>query len=306
MTRVAICGGDELRAACEVLGLEPATSAPRLVLVDLRVPGAAVAAASFAADIPRILVATSEQATWLRSLGGDLTSIASSADAAAIGPLVARCLPQPVRQRTRIVTVSAARGGAGRTLCAANLARRLAEHGTVLALDATGSGALGWWLGVEARPWSELETLAGELRAEHLELVATPVTPRLSVLGGPPLVPSPAMLGMTIAAARELADLVIVDAPVLADERARVAVARSDRVLVLGYADPASHAALVAADVPASSWLIGAQGPIEGAFRDLPRDEGPIADALSERGAVGGALGRAYDDLAEILAIDAA
>lgn len=281
-------------------------SALRLVLVDLRVPAAAEAAAAFAADIPRIIIATSEQAAWLRSLGGDHTPIALSAEPAVIGPLVARCLPHRVRQRTRIATVTAARGGAGRTLCAANLARRMAEHGTVVAIDATGSGALGWWLRVEARPWSELEALAGELRAEHVELVATPVEPRLSVVGGPPLVPSPEVLGLTIDAARELADLVIVDAPVLADERARVALARSDRVLVLGYADPASRAALVAADVPANAWLIGAQGPIEGAFRDLPRDEGPIADALSERGAVGGALGRAYDDLAEILGIDAA
>ncbi|MEA2661391.1 MAG: hypothetical protein QOH08_963 [Chloroflexota bacterium] len=306
MTRVAICGGDELRAACEVLGLEPTTLAPRAVLVDLRIAGAAAAAAGFAADIPRIVVATSEQATWLRSLGGDHTPIAQSADAAVIGPLVARCLPHPARQRTRVITVTAARGGTGRTLCVANLARRIAEHTTVLAVDATGSGSLGWWLGVEARSWSELDALAGELRAEHLQLVATSVRPRLSVAGGPPVVPSAALLGMAIAAARELADLVIVDAPVLADERARAAAARSDRVLVLGYADPASLSALIAADVPSGAWLIGAQGPIAGAFRDLPRDERSISDALRARDAVDGQLGRSYDDLAELLAIDAA
>jgi len=41
------------------------------------------------------------------------------------------------------------------------------------------------------------------------------------------------------------------------------------------------------------------------AFRALPRDEAAIGAALSGRRAAGGALGRAYDELAELIALDA-
>ena len=305
MTPVAICGGEELRAACEILGLEPATGVPRLVLVDLRWPGAALDASAFAAEIPRIVVATEEQAASLAALGAERIRVAASADPAILGPLVARSLPAPVRERTRIVTLTAARGGTGRTMCAAALARRLAADRTVMAIDATGTGALGWWLGAAPRSWSELEALVGELRDEHVELVATAVAPRLSLVGGPPAMPSGAVLESTISAARSLADVVLVDAPLLSDERARLAAARSDRVLVFSYGDPASRAALAETELPAGAWVVGSQAPVDDAFRVLPRDEGAVAAALSARRPIGGALGRAYDELSELLAIDA-
>ncbi|HEY8758196.1 MAG TPA: hypothetical protein VIN74_06840, partial [Candidatus Limnocylindria bacterium] len=146
MTAVAICGGAELRTACEVLGLEDTGSRPRLVLVDLRVADAARAAAAFEAQIPRVVIGTPDQTGLLAALGDDRVLVASSTDPAVLGPLVVRALPRVVRDRTRVVTVTAARGGTGRTLCAANLARRLARDRTVMAIDATGSGALGWWL----------------------------------------------------------------------------------------------------------------------------------------------------------------
>jgi hypothetical protein len=60
--------------------------------------------------------------------------------------------------------------------------------------------------------------------------------------------------------------------------------------------------------VPAGAWIIGSQcqaDPPVDAFRVLPRDERAIADALATQGRAGGALGRAYDELAELLAIDA-
>lgn len=304
MTRVAICGDDDLRTACEILGLEVSPS-PRLVLVDLRCAGAAEQAAAHPPAIPRILIATAEQRACLAALGANATAVVDSADPAAIGPLVAQLLPQPARDRTRVVTVTAARGGVGRTLCVANLARRLAESGTVIAIDATGTGALGWWLGVDPRPWAELEVVSSELRPEHVELVATSVAPRLSVVGGAPTAPSLDALDGTIKGARSLADIVVIDAPLLGDERGRTCVGRSDRVLVLSYADPASMAALAAADVPESAWLIGSQAEIQGAFRVLPRDEPAIGEMLDRRGPVSGAIGRAYDELAELLAIDA-
>ena len=304
MIRVAICGGEELRSSCVALGLEE-SSAPRIVLADLRCPGAAEQAASYPPALPRILIAMPEQATCLAALGATTSRLIASADPASIGPLIAELAPNPARERTRVITLTAARGGVGRTLCAANLARRLAGVGSVLALDATGTGALAWWLGVEARPWSELEVLSAELRAEHVELVATPVASRLSLIGGAPAVPSLEALIATINVARTLVDLVVVDAPPLADHRAQASAARSDRVLVLSYADPASTAALGAAVLPESAWLIGSQATIAGAFRVLPRDERAIGDALERRGPIGGVIGRAYDELAELLAIDA-
>ena len=147
MTAVAICGGAELRSACDVLGLEEGDSRPRLVLVDLRVEDAARAAAAFEPQIPRIVIGAPEQNALFAALGDDRLLVATSADPAVIGPLVARALPRAARDRTRVLTVTAARGGTGRTLCAANLARRLAGDQSVLAIDGTGTGALGWWLG---------------------------------------------------------------------------------------------------------------------------------------------------------------
>jgi hypothetical protein len=302
VTRVAICGGPELRAACAVLGLEP-SNAPKIVIVDLRDPGASTQAATFGPEIPRIVVATAEQSAVIHACGGGAL-VATSADPAHLGPLVARAAPRAARERTRVITLTAARGGTGRTTCAANLARRLADTSTVFAIDATGTGGLGWWLRADLRPWSELEVLAAELRAEHLELVATAVGPRLSVIGGPPAAPTGDTLLAVIAVAREISDVVVVDAPLLADERARSASARSDRVLVFSYADPASSAALSAADLPVDPWIVAAQGPLDGAFRSLPRDEGAIANAMAARDPVDGALGRAYDELAEILMVD--
>lgn len=305
MTRVAVFGGDELRAACDVLGLEASSSSPRLVLVDLGCPGAAEGAAALPAGLPRILIATAEQRACFAALGANGIAVAESADPAAIGPLVAQLLPQPARDRTRVVAVTAARGGVGRTLCAANLVRRLAGSCSVIAIDATGTGALGWWLGVDPRPWAELEALSSELRAEHLELVATGAGPRLSLVGGAPNAPALDTLAATIAAARTLADLVVVDAPILADERGRTCVAQADRVLVLSYADAASIAAVAAAEVSPSAWLIASQAAIDGAFRVLPRDERAVGEALEHRAATTGALGRAYDELADLLSIDA-
>jgi hypothetical protein len=39
-------------------------------------------------------------------------------------------------------------------------------------------------------------------------------------------------------------------------------------------------------------------------FRTLPRAEGTISAATSRPGALGGALGKSYDELSEIIAID--
>lgn len=301
-----MCGGDELRASCATLGLELVETAPRVVLVDLRVAGAAARAAAIGDDVPRIIVGTPEQRLSIGALGPGGPLTAGSADAAVLGPLIRSALPSIARERTRVVTVTSARGGAGRTLCVANLARRLAREQTVVVVDATGTGGLGWWLAAPARPWSELEVVAGELRSEHVALVATTVGPQLLLVGGAPTAPSLQALEGTVAAAVELGEIVLIDAPALADERTRACVARSDRVLVLSYADSASSAALAVADLPSEAWIIASQGPIVGAFRELPRDERAIGEAAAGPAAVRGALGRAYDELAELIGIDSA
>lgn len=298
----AVCGA-ALDAVARILDLDR-DAYPQLVLVDLRDPDAAAAAAALPASLPRVAVVTAEQRELLAASGTTVPT-AISTDPAVLGPLIAAVAPRSARGATRVIVVSSGRGGVGRTLLAANLARRLAPARRVLAIDLTASGALGWWLGVAARPWSDLLPLTDELRAEHVALLVVEAAPRLAVIGGPPDAPTPELTTALLAAAGDLVDLVIVDAPPLADPVARAAVAGADRVLVLTYDDAVSRAVLGAAAVPEGAWCIGAQGPVERAFRVLPRDERSTAEAMTRRERVQGSLGAAYDELAELLAIDA-
>lgn len=308
--RVAICGGADLRAAAGTLGLEPCERGrPDLVLVDLRDEAACITAAGLESGIPRVAIAGETERALAAALGYDVSSIAASCEPAAIGPLVVAALPRRGRRATRVIVVTGSRGGVGRTLLTANLARRLASRTTVAAIDATGTGALGWWLRCAPRAWAELEGLADELTAEHLAVVAAEGG-GVRVIGGAPLAPTRALAESTVRAAMSLAELVLVDAPLLADERCRALTAVADRVLVLSYEDPLSTASLDASDAPSDAWLLASQSrtPRIGdrpAFRGLPRDEAAVSAALSGRRAAGGALGRAYDELAELLALDA-
>lgn len=298
----AVCGV-ALDDAARVLDLDR-EAPPQLVLVDLRDSDAALAAAAFPATLPRVAVVTAEQRDLLSATGATVPT-AISTDPAVLGPLIAAVSPRWARGATRVIVVTSGRGGVGRTLLVANLARRLAAVRSVLAVDLTASGALGWWLGVSARPWQDVASLTDELRAEHLALVAVEAAPRLLLIGGPPDAPPAALAAAALAAARDLVDLVIVDSPPVADPVARAAVAAADRVLVLTYDDAVSRAILEAAPVPSTAWSVGAQGPVERAFRVLPRDERSIAEAMTQRHQVRGALGAAYDELAGLLAIDA-
>jgi len=307
---VAICGGDDLRAAAVTLGLEPCdTGRPDVVLVDLRDAAACAAAAALEPGIPRVAVAGENERALAAALGYDVATIAPTCEPAAIGPLVVAALPRTPRRATRLIAITALRGGAGCSLLAANLARRLASRVGVVAVDATGTGALGWWLGCAPRAWAELEGLTDELTAEHLAVVATE-SAGLRVVGGAPVAPTRALAESTVRAAASLADLVIVDAPVLADERGRSLAILADRVMVLSYDDPLSIATLEASEVSSDVWLMASQSRTarigeRAAFRALPRDEAAVSAALSGRGPVGGALGRAYDELAELIALDA-
>lgn len=307
MTRAAICGGPELIAAAAAVGLvdgEPA----QLAIVDLRDAAEVSRAAALPPDLPRVLVTDAAGARLLRAAGA--RHVTESIALEALGPLVAGMLPPIHRDATRRIVVTAARGGVGRTMLATNLARRMSRRCPVWLIDATGTGAAAWWLRAEVRPWSELEPLARELSVEQLRVVAAEPASGLRVLGGGGQVPTTGLLNSCLALLAAVGELVIVDAPLLADERTRAMVTSSDeesRALVVSYADAASLAALEPHDL-GQAWLIASQSGSLGerrVFRALPRDEAAAAEAHRSRSGVAGTLGRAYDDLAELLVIDA-
>ena len=308
--RVTLYGGSELASAADALGLIPADAATAaLALIDLREPGSVAQAAALPAELPRVVIGDEAQIELAGALGMLKRSVARSCEPAELGPLIAATVPAMRRQATRSVLVTSVRGGVGRSLLAANLARRLAPTRSTLALDVTGGGALAWWLGSTAATWADLEGLRDELSAEHLGVVATEAAPGLRVVGGPPSAPSASLARSALRAALELSEIAIVDAPTLADERTRQLLGAVDRVVVLSYDDPVSIAALAASDIPQDAWLVASQSAATSlsgrdVFRTLPRAEGAIAAAASRPSAVGGALGRAYDELAEIVAID--
>lgn len=309
--RVALYGGIELASAAEVLGLiavEPARA--DLALVDLRDAEALSRAATLGPELPRVVVLDDDQLALAGALGVPGRSVARSCEPAVLGPLIAATLPAAKRGSTRSILVTSARGGAGRSLLVANLARRLAPSRATLCLDLTGDGTLSWWLGATAASWTDLEDLADELTSEHLGVVATEPVPGLRIVGGPPHAPSVRLTQSALRAALELSEIVLVDAPTLPDERTRRLVGSVDRVIVMSYDDPISIAALASADVPEGAWLIASQSIASSligrdVFRRLPRAEAAIAAVTSRPSALGGPLGKAYDELAELITIDA-
>ena len=309
--RVALCGGAELASAAEVLGLIAVEAAHAdLAVIDLRDADAISGAATLPPQLPRVVVLGDEQIALASALGVPERSVARSCEPAVLGPLIAATLPSTRRGSTRSILVTSARGGAGRSLLVANIARRLAPFRSTLCLDLSGDGTLGWWLGATTGRWSDLEELTDELTAEHLGVVATEAAPGLRIVGGPPYGPSVRLAQSAFRAALDLSELVLIDGPTLADERTRRLVPSVDRVIVMSYDDPISMAALAAADVPEAAWLIASQSAATSlcgrdVFRALPRAEGAISAATSRPGVLGGSLGKAYDELTEIIAIDA-
>jgi len=307
--RVAVFGGPDLRAGVLALGLEPVTEDPEIALIDARDRDAVATAAGLRPHVPRVVLVFDSDRPLLAALGIDPSHVVTSAEPAVLGPVLMRLRPQRSRAATRVVVATGVRGGVGRTLLAANLALRIATRMRVCVIDATGQGAASWWLRSGPRPWSEFEGLVDELTADHLAVMAEE-TAGMRVIGGPPLAPTPALLGATIRAASGLADLVLVDAPLRNDALARVAASLADRVFVLAYDDPWSKVMLDADPPGEEQWLIASQmktASLDGrrAFRALPRDESAVVSALAARGAAKGALGKAYDELAELLVIDA-
>jgi len=306
VTRVALCG-EALEDAARVLGLEVVADAPQIVLVDLRDPAGVARAAALPAELPRVAVAGAEHELILRAVAARVP-LARTADPAELGPLVAAAIPPNAPRGARVLLVTGTAGGCGRTLLVSNVALRLAAAAKVLVLDATGAGTAAWWMGLPAGPWAEIEGLVDELSAEHLAVVAAE-RGSLRVVGGGPLAPSLALLMAAARVAPALADLVIVDAPPLHDERTRALLGVADRVLIVLGDEPVAAGGLDGA-VDERAWIIGSRtrsDRIAGrpVLRSIPDDPGAVRSAARGPAAAGGALGRAYDELAELIAIDA-
>ena len=293
------------------LGIEIATpDKAGLAVVDLRDGQFVSQAAALPRQLPRVVVSDDEHRALIDALGFPLSAVATACEPAVLGPLIASVLPPVRRPATRSIVITSVRGGTGRTLLAANLARRMAPKRPTLAIDLTGSGDLAWWLGAHPSSWRELEGMTEELNIDHLGVLAVEISPGLRLAGGPPVAPSSSLGLAILRAGIELAELVVVDAPNLAEPRAQSIADRADRLIVLTYEDPVSLAALEAVELRPDAWLVGSQGTslTSGAhelFRVLPRDEAAVSAAAHGPRAAAGALGAAYDDLASLIAIDA-
>lgn len=306
MTRAAVCGAAFDEAAA-VLGLERVDDAPDVVLVDLGDVDAVRRASGFDVAVPRVVLGLVAHEELVRALGVALP-IAGSAAPAVVGPLIAAALPSPERRATRTILVTGLRGGVGRTLLATALATRLAARSSVVVLDLTGTGAAGWWLGLNGGSWPDLEGLAGELTSEHLAVVAAE-DGRLRLVGGAPSMPSVALAVSATRAALALAEVVIVDAPPLNDDRTQALRDLADRVLLVVSDDAVTSAQLEALTDDGRTWTIASRSRAEriggrAVLRALPDDATAIRSAARGPSRVGGDLGRAYDDLADLIAID--
>lgn len=304
--RVRVFGGEALRASVVALGYEPHESAP-LAVVDLS-DETAIASAAADDTAVRVFVCGPSHVALVAAAGVPPERIASDSDAAILGPVISRAYPRERRSATRSVAVTSVRGGVGRTLLVVNLALRLASRLRVCVVDATGSGNAAWWLRCDARPWSEMESLAEELSADQLGVIANEAADNVHLVGGRGE-PTAAMLAATIRAATHLDDVVLVDLPPIFARAMDAVRERADRTLVLAYDEALSLDVLDASGVD-GVWLIASQtsasriGRHE-VFRSLPRDEGAVRAAIGGRAKAGGALGRAYDELAELVALDA-
>lgn len=311
--RAAILGGADLEAVARSLDLAPQADGASLALIDADDEDAVAAAAALAPDLPRVFIATATRAALLRA-AGTAHVVERPLTAARLGPAIF-AIERSREPRPRVVLFLAAAGATGRTSLVANLALRIGARSPVIALDATGTGALAWRLGASVAPWSDLAAVGDELGEAHLRLAAAERDGAL-VLGGLGA-PTEALLARVLEIARAMG-AALVDAP--PPWFAASLRAMADRVYVCANPDPASAAATLGAladllatgaqlvvsqarerDVDRLATLFGARPSFV-----LPPDEPACRDALARRGRAAGALGRAYDSLAEILLADLA
>ncbi|OLC58231.1 MAG: hypothetical protein AUH85_01215 [Chloroflexi bacterium 13_1_40CM_4_68_4] len=310
MRNALILGDEELRRAANALGLEEGGDRPDVVLVDADNDDS-VARATGLASLPRVFIATAARAGLLRAAGYAYV-VERPVAPGSLGPVLF-AMERARPRAARVVVCCAASGATGRTLLVANLTLRLARTASVVAVDATGTGALAWRLGARVAPWAEIASVGSDLGEAHLRLAAAERDGAL-ILGGTGIPDGP-LLGRVVELCATQR-LVLIDAP--AYRPPPELMARADRVLVCANPDPASAAATAALiadlaardvhlvvsqteerDAPAVSALFGRPASFL-----LPRDEAACRASLLHRGAAGGRLGRAYDALAEIVAAE--
>lgn len=308
MSAVAICGGPDLREVAAELGLREDETKSSLVLVDADDDAAVAGASHLDPRIPRVFVAEAGRAALLAA-AGVLHVVVRPLSAQALGAVVFAIERERERPPRLLLFVSAT-GATGRTSLVANLALRLALHVAVVALDATGTGALAWRLGATVAPWPALVAVGADLGEAHLRLAGAQ-RDGILVLGGSGACGEEQLLRV-IELARAMG-LLLVDGP--APWCAGQLPDRADRVFVCANPDPASVA--VTLGTCGELFARGAQLVVSQAReRDatelaaafgrapallLPRDEAAMRDALLRRGAAGGELGRTYDAIAEII-----
>lgn len=140
MTEISICGGADLREVAAELGLVEGQGQPSLVLVDADDDTALADSRRLDPHAPRVFVAEAARAGLLTAAGAPHV-VSRPLSAAVLGPVVFKV--EASRERApRLLLFVSATGATGRTLLVANLALRLARHGAIVAVDATGSGGL--------------------------------------------------------------------------------------------------------------------------------------------------------------------
>jgi Flp pilus assembly CpaE family ATPase len=187
--------------------------------------------------------------------------------------------------RGRVVAVQGARGGAGATFVATNLAASFAGQGlrtTLVDLDVNFSdvsAALGFGAEDEVRTVMDLVPVMDELSPEHLEDAMSQHPRGFSVLLAPPegadveVVP-PGLYRGAIALLAGVNDVMVLHSPRAVDRVARAGFGLADRVLLVTTLDLFSlHGAkrtmaLLGREVPQGRWCVVLNKPMKSALNE--------------------------------------
>jgi len=288
--RVAVCGGEPLRAAARAVGLEEDDEHAELVLVEAADEAAVARARALSPALPRVFVADGPFAALLEAAGAAYV-VSPPPRPSVLGPII-HTLERGRTRAPATIVVCAAGGASGRTSLVGNLAIRVARRTPAIAIDATGSGALAWRLGVTVTPWTEIAAVGADLSDGHLRLAAAE-RHGLLVVGGVGAPDEDLVCRVVDLARSQTAARIVVcsnpdPASVSATRALLEQVADLETQLLVSQAEERDARALTASFGRAPTYL-------------LPRDESACRAAVARRGPISGRLGRAYDAIAEIL-----
>jgi hypothetical protein len=312
--RAVVLGGADLRAPLHALGLSDGVDHPDVVLIDADDDAAVGEAGHYPPSTARIFVAGAARSALLRAAG--IASVVTRPFSTSALGLALLQVERGRERGPRAMLFAAASGATGRTSLVANIALRIAGRAPVVAIDATGSGALAWRLNLAVAPWPDITGVGMDLTEGHLRLAAAEREGAL-FLGGVGSVSS-GELARVVSVASGFAT-VLIDAPPVGVLEP-VLLDGADRLYVCANPDPVSAAACAAACGPLfdrGAYLVVSQAQEEDATRlteafgrapafILPRDEPSFRRSIRRRGPADGRLGRAYDAIAEIVLADVA